>query len=595
MLKRILDRIPVFRKVQLPWLAVGLLAVSCIILAVIQNRWIYQLSAAERERLHNALRSDLENLSRDFDSAIAASATALTPSFEDVSTLGSLTACSNQYERWKENNDAAFSRIWLLLWKDPAPVLYLLDKDTGAFSPVEWPSDWTEIQRSFENQHHGRSHSETGPGNSSLVRIGLFGSRHHGPERVEGPAQQDNHQGEPPDEGREDWLVVEVSADYVRSTLLPELLIKDLGSSGAAVYDAKVVSSANPAIAILNVGGTIRDPEGSVGLLDPGRLEVQHRQGGGRERRPGPPRNSRDMTDAAWRLLVQHHGRSLDASVTSARVRNVVLSGGILLLILGMVFTSLRYARRSQQIAELQMNFVAGVSHELRTPLTVIRTAAYNLRGRVASRPDQVERYGQLIQNESEKLSILVDQVLRYGAVTSGRVIGERRPVEIHRLIESSIETSSARAGQAGLIVEKRLDADLPLILADELALRHALQNLMDNAVKYGLEGNNWIGVFAEAVPANGEELIEIRVADRGPGIPAEEQSHLFDAFFRGRRALDDQIHGTGLGLNLVKSIIEAHGGTIRVSSGPSRGAEFIIRIPAAPREVQDVFANTIS
>jgi signal transduction histidine kinase len=76
--------------------------------------------------------------------------------------------------------------------------------------------------------------------------------------------------------------------------------------------------------------------------------------------------------------------------------------------------------------------------------------------------------------------------------------------------------------------------------------------------------------------------MVEIRVADRGPGIPEEEQKRIFDPFFRGQRAMQDQVHGTGLGLNLVKKIVEAHGGTIRVKSEPMKGAEFIVRIPEA-------------
>jgi signal transduction histidine kinase len=74
---------------------------------------------------------------------------------------------------------------------------------------------------------------------------------------------------------------------------------------------------------------------------------------------------------------------------------------------------------------------------------------------------------------------------------------------------------------------------------------------------------------------------VEVRVADHGPGIPEQEQQRIFDPFYRGQRALRDQVHGTGLGLNLVKRIIEAHGGTIRVKSRPATGTEFIVRIPA--------------
>jgi two-component system phosphate regulon sensor histidine kinase PhoR len=119
------------------------------------------------------------------------------------------------------------------------------------------------------------------------------------------------------------------------------------------------------------------------------------------------------------------------------------------------------------------------------------------------------------------------------------------------------------------------------MVLADQLAIKHAFQNLVDNALKYGADGSNWIGIYASAVKDENGPAVEVRVADRGPGIPPDEQPRIFDPFFRGRRAIQDQVHGTGLGLNLVKKIVEAHGGTIRVSSELSKGTEFIVRIPA--------------
>jgi signal transduction histidine kinase len=117
------------------------------------------------------------------------------------------------------------------------------------------------------------------------------------------------------------------------------------------------------------------------------------------------------------------------------------------------------------------------------------------------------------------------------------------------------------------------------------------MENLIGNAAKYGAygssqgtpQGNNWIGIFASKTTGNSPAAVEIRVADRGPGIPADEQAHIFDPFFRGARAVQDQIHGTGLGLSLVKKIVEAHGGSIRVKSEPMKGAEFIVQLPAAP------------
>jgi signal transduction histidine kinase len=254
------------------------------------------------------------------------------------------------------------------------------------------------------------------------------------------------------------------------------------------------------------------------------------------------------------------------------------VTGGVLLLLIATVTALFRHTRNAQELAHMQMDFVAGVSHELRTPLTAVYTAGHNLRGHVAQNPGQVERYGAMIQQESGRLRDLVEQALRFASANAGRVIQTPTPMAVAGLIEESVESSRCAMQSAGFTVEKRIEEGLPTILADPLALKHALQNLLANAVKYGAADDPWIGVFASAT----KDGVEIRVADRGPGIPVDEQKHIFDAFYRGRRAVQDQIHGAGLGLNLVKKIVEAHGGSIRVRSAPGEGAEFLARIQAA-------------
>jgi signal transduction histidine kinase len=242
------------------------------------------------------------------------------------------------------------------------------------------------------------------------------------------------------------------------------------------------------------------------------------------------------------------------------------------------------------------MEFVAGVSHELRTPLTVIRTAAFNLRGKVASNPAHVERYGALIQQESERLGGIVEQVLRFSSAKAGRVLRERQPVSIAGLVEATLQSNKGMLEEALCEVQTHIEPGLPPISGDSLALRHALQNLLANAAKYGgATGKQCVEIAARAVQggSKGRE-IEIRVMDHGIGIPAEEQKHIFDAFFRGRKAVRDQIHGTGLGLHLVKRIVEAHGGTVSVESEPGAGSTFIVRIPAAPAEQQDELAPSL-
>jgi signal transduction histidine kinase len=308
------------------------------------------------------------------------------------------------------------------------------------------------------------------------------------------------------------------------------------------------------------------------------------RPGLGAWRFPGPP-GVPAPGFGRWQLFVRHRAGSLETVVARARWRNLGVNAGILVLMLASVAALIRYTRRAQKLAELQMDFVAGVSHELRTPLTVIHTAAYNLRGKVAGNPAQVERYGELIQQESGRLKELVEQVLRFAGANAGHAIQQREPLSIETVIDESMEASKSVIQRSRCVVEKSIDPGLPLVLGDPVALKQALENLLSNAAKYGAEGSRWIGVFASKARDREREMVEIRVADRGPGIPPNEQAHIFDPFFRGRRAVEDQVHGTGLGLNLVKKIVEAHGGSIRVNSEPMKGSQFIVRIPAAPAE----------
>jgi signal transduction histidine kinase len=589
-----------FQQLWLWWAFVILLAILCATLGVLQSRWLDEISSAEQDRMHAALDARLNRLSRDFDTQIGQMCSGLIPGFQEIQNRGSRAACSLQYRRWIAVNGPVFQRIGLVAIQAQQPTLALLDPVTGEFTPAEWPVAWSGIRKRFEARANRLEIPPLPAAESALLEFSLFGSAH---------GVFSDWRLSPGGLPLEDWLVLELDTAYLRSDLLPRLMRHHFNESGATVYDARVVADSAPKITVIGDTGEAFDKaDATVGLLNPGRIRAGREGGppaaGGPG--PGPPRDREHLPPpvggpSRWRLLIHERGNSLEDQIAQARRRNFGLSAGILLLILTAVVVLLHFSRRSQQLAELQMNFVAGVSHELRTPLTVIRTAAFNLRGRVATRPEQVERYGELIQNESEKLGLLVDQVLRYGAAASGRVIGPRVPIAPQALIESTLKGSSLLS-DSGIAVEQHITPDLPEILADEVALRHALQNLIENAVKYGQGGDRWIGLSAEMVPAGRVPsrpggFVQITVTDRGPGIPANERASIFDAFYRGKRALRDQVHGTGLGLNIVKSIVEAHGGTIEVISEPGQGAAFRMRLPAAlpqaiPEEAPDGIAN---
>ena len=289
-------------------------------------------------------------------------------------------------------------------------------------------------------------------------------------------------------------------------------------------------------------------------------------------------------TTGPWRLVVQHVSGSLDAAVAQARRRNLWLSFGILAVLAAGVVLIVGNAQRSQRLAAQQMDFVATVSHELRTPLTVIRSAAQNLSAGVVSEPAQARRYGDLIEAEGRRLTDMVEQVLEYAGLSGGRRLAMARPLDPGALVQDVLSSCASLFDAERFEVSVDIEDALPAVIADDGAIRRALNNLLTNAIKYG-EGGRWLGVTARRASSGGRDEVQISVSDRGRGIDAEDLGHIFEPFYRGRYALDRQIHGNGLGLSLVKRIAEAHGGRIDVKSAPGEGATFTLRLPAAPPE----------
>lgn len=231
-------------------------------------------------------------------------------------------------------------------------------------------------------------------------------------------------------------------------------------------------------------------------------------------------------------------------------------------------------ARRQQLLARQQMEFVASISHELRTPLTVICSAGDNLAGGVVKNDAQVKRYGNLVRSEGRRLADMVEQILGYAGIQKGR-LPAREPVEMGNVVDSALHASSQILQANGVTVEREVEEGLPPVSGDAASLSHTVQNLLTNAAKYG---GDWVRVSASNA---GNGKVRIVVEDRGPGIEPGELRHIFEPFYRGKKAVDDQIHGTGLGLSLVKRIVEAHSGRVSAESTPGKGTRFILELPA--------------
>src|SRR5262249_51823638 len=158
---------------------------------------------------------------------------------------------------------------------------------------------------------------------------------------------------------------------------------------------------------------------------------------------------------------------------------------GLLSLLVATMVALIRFTRAAERLAEMQMNFVSGISHELRTPLSVLRAAGYNLHNKLSRDPEQVERYGKLIEEESKKLSALIEQILRYGSAQFGRVLASRELVAIPALLRDSLPSDREALAAAGITLEEKISSHLPRVRADRESLQHAFRNLIENAVKH--------------------------------------------------------------------------------------------------------------
>ena len=232
--------------------------------------------------------------------------------------------------------------------------------------------------------------------------------------------------------------------------------------------------------------------------------------------------------------------------------------------------------RREARLARLQTDFVNKVSHDLRTPLTSIRMFVETLQLGRAQDPARQQEALEIIAEEAERLSRLIDRLLDYARMEQGRRTYDLRPEPVRPMVDAAVAALAPLRLHTPADVEVVVGPDLPRVRADRGALVEALVDLLVNAFKYTGDEKR---IRVEAWRAG--PTVRIAVGDNGPGIAKQDLKRVFDRFYRGRDPLQRIIEGSGLGLAMVKHIVAGHGGKIEVASELGKGTTFTVTLPA--------------
>jgi len=598
-----------------PILLVAVLLGLLALLATLQYQWLGQISRAESDRLERNLQTDTNRFAEDFNREIQnAYFNFQLPA--DIWRAQNWAEFNARYKFWREKTQYPdLIKDFYFVELAASQNISRYNREKGAFEIAEWTDALNKAKPNFTDEKYFNPIAEDLPALLMPVHVEeetgkriMIRTRTPTVSPLPVPAELKKY----------GVLIIELDANVIKNGLLPNLVKEYFSQSESANYKLAVLNQKNETIfqtqelnasdasaKLLNLSSdnfvwfanrevlstiegerksmvfskfeTKQKKEISGELIEKdgnGRFEVKL-QSNNEQPRVKIFESSERRQGGVWTLNVQHTSGSLQQFITNTRRKNLAVSFGILSLLGASVLLIFLSAQRAKRLAQRQLDFVSSVSHEFRTPLAVIYSAGENLADGVTKEKEKVSRYGDLIKREGKKLSSMVEQILEFAGARSGKRKYDFRETNVEKVIIEAIAECQPLISEKGFLLETNISENLPTVSADEKALTQAVQNLIANALKFS-NGEKWLKVSAQ----NGEGRVKITVEDKGIGIEKREVRKVFEPFFRSKTVVDAQIHGNGLGLSLVKQIVEAHRGEIKVESEVGRGSKFTIHLP---------------
>jgi two-component system phosphate regulon sensor histidine kinase PhoR len=274
-------------------------------------------------------------------------------------------------------------------------------------------------------------------------------------------------------------------------------------------------------------------------------------------------------------LGIRLAGQSLDEVVGSRFQRNLLLILLVDLLVIAAAVFVYRAFRRESELTRMKSDIVATVSHELRTPLSLIRMYAETLEMERLKDPGKQKEYLVTIVHETERLSHLINNILNFARIDAGRKVYHFGDVQLNDVVTSVVNTYESHLKEQGFQVVVDLDTGLPPITADAEAVKEGVVNLLDNAAKYSSDRK-----YVRITTGSDGGRAFVDVEDRGVGIAPRNRERIFEMFYRVSEGDVRTTKGSGLGLALVRHIMDAHHGTVTVTSTPGAGSTFRLSFP---------------